>query len=134
MDDGSSSSAVKKLKNEWALFWESIAGEEDDSEKDAFQTGKLEALTLEQLREITKALSQDRKKLNQKLESLNKELDLNAAKLESLRLVGGEDEATLKRIGELTDMGQTLSDQLNKLDENIRRARFSEDEIRAEEL
>jgi hypothetical protein len=119
MGEGSSNrSMVKNLKNEWALFWESIAGEGPVG--DAFETGKLEVLNSDQLHDIIKALSQDRKRLNQKLESLHKELELNGAKLESTRLVGGQVEETLNRINELSDIGQVLSEQLNKLDEKIK--------------
>jgi hypothetical protein len=56
-------------------------------------------------------------------------LELNAAKLESLRLVGSEDEDTLKRIGELNDIGQVLTEQLNKLDEKIKWTRIKQEEI-----
>ncbi len=132
-EDGSSISSrsrVKNLKNEWALFWESIAGE--GQEANSFETGRLEVLNPDQLRDIIKALSQDRKRLNQKLESLHKELELNSAKLESIRLVGGEDDETLKRINELSDIGQILSEQLNKLDEKIKWTRVRQEEVQAE--
>lgn len=128
MEDGSSNSIVKNLKNEWTLFWESIAGEEPIS-ADAFETGKLDILSVDQLQEITRSLSQDRKRLNQKLESLNKELELNTAKLESLRLVGSEDNSTVQRINELSDIGQFLSEQLHKLDEKIRWTRSKQQEF-----
>ena len=121
MDDGSSKSIVMSLKNEWSLFWESITG--DNVPADAFETGKLEVLTPAQLQEITRSLSQDRKRIHQKIETLNKELDLNAIKLESLRLVGGPEDDTLRRIVELNDIGQFLSDQLQKLDEKIKATR-----------
>jgi hypothetical protein len=144
MDDGSSNenkSAVSRLKNEWALFWESIAGDEAEDEAslqakadDAFHTGKLEILSVEQIHEISKKLSQDRKRLHQKLETLNKELDLNAAKLETLRLVGGSEEETLKRINELNDIGQILGNQLSKLDEKIKWARGKQKQFLAEAL
>jgi len=126
MSDDGSRSLAKNLKNEWALFWESIAGDEQD--ESAFETGKLEVLNLDQLHDIIKALSQDRKRLNQKLESLNKELELNSVKLESIRLVGGPDEETLKRINELSDIGQVLSEQLGKLDEKIKWTRIRQEE------
>jgi hypothetical protein len=135
MGDGSRSTLVKSLKDEWNLLWESIAGEKEDeknSEPDAFVTGKLEALTLDQVKEITKSLSDDRKKLNQKLEKLNKEIDLNSAKLESLRLVGSQDETTLKRIVELNDLGQSMAESLHRLDLKLRRAHQREEEIRQE--
>jgi len=130
MDDGSSKSILKNIKDEWALFWESISGEGHSA--DAFETGKLEVLDLNQLHEITRALSQDRKRLNQKLESLNKELELNSAKLETIRLVGGKDDETLKRINELSDVGQVLSDQLTKLDEKIKWTRHRQEEFLTE--
>lgn len=147
-DDGSSSSnsnsnnsAMKNLKNEWALFWDSIAGDEIEDPAtiqakadDAFHTGKLKILGVEQLRDISKALSQDRKRLHQKLESLNKELDLNTAKLETLKLVGSSEVDTLKRINELNDIGQVLGNQLNKIDEKIKWTRGKEQEFLEDQL
>jgi hypothetical protein len=131
MGDGSSSRGiVNALKNEWALLWEAFSDKEEitDNSDDAFSTGKLEVLTAAQVREITKSLSEGRKKLNQKLETLNREIDLNTAKLESLDLVGGDKEATLKRINELSDIGQSVTDALLKLDNKLRQAREQEDE------
>jgi DNA repair exonuclease SbcCD ATPase subunit len=133
MGDDSSRSIVKSLKNEWALFWEAFHGEEVTEEtKDAFESGKLEVLSLSQVREITKALIEDRKRLNQKLETLSKEIDLNSAKLESLRLVGGEEDETLKRIHELNDLGQSMATAMEKLDSQLRAVRDKEVEIQEE--
>jgi hypothetical protein len=127
MSDDGSRTIVKGLKHEWALFWESITG--DPHAEDAFETGKLEVLNADQLHDITKALSQDRKRIHQKLESLHKELELNSVKLESLRLVGSEAEGTLKRITELNDIGQYLSEQLHKLDEKMKWAHSKQEQI-----
>lgn len=132
MGDDSSRSIVKTLKNEWSLLWDAFQGEENETAKstdDAFVNGKLEVLSLDQIREMTKALVEDRKKLNQKMESLSKEIDLNSAKLESLRLVGGEEEDTLKRIHELHDLGQSMATALTKLDKQLREIRDQEDKI-----
>jgi len=134
MGDDSSRSIVKALKNEWSLFWEAFQGEESESkteksEQNSFDNGKVEVLTLDEIREITKALVQDRKKINQKIESLSKEIDLNSAKLESLRLVGGEEDGTLKRIHELNDLGQSMAEALNKLDKQLRQIREQENRI-----
>ncbi len=134
MGDGSRSSLVKSLKGEWNLLWESLAGDKDESASvdsdDAFETGKLKILSIDQINEITKNLSEDRKKLNQKIEKLQKEIELNSAKLESLRLVGSPDQSTLKRIVELTDLGQSLAEQLEKIDQKIRSARQLEDGLK----
>ncbi len=129
------------LKTEWSLFWDTILGDDDSDQegkknedgletKDPFVNGKLESLSLEQIKAITRALSSDRKKLNQKMESLNKELELNAAKLESLKLVGGDFEEPLVRIDELNSQGQKFSEQMNEISERLRLARQREDEIK----
>lgn len=144
MDDGSisakkaaKSTFVSDLKNEWSLFWEGLIGEDDEdlevkklASRDPFVNGKLEILTLEQIKVITKALSSDRKKLNQRLEMINKEIEENTAKIESLKLVGGETEEALQRIGELTDLGQQLSDKLAQINDRLKIARQREDEIK----
>lgn len=133
MGDDSSRSFVQSLKNEWALLWEVFSEEEtDESHKDAFETGKLDILGPEQIRDMTKALSEGRRKLNQKLETVNKELDSNAAQLEQLRAQGKSDEDTVKRINELNDLGQSVSDALVRLDERLKMARQREEELREE--
>lgn len=132
---GQSKSFVKGLKTEWSLFWESIVGDDEvdpvgNVEKDPFLSGKIELLSLDKIKAITKALSQDRKRLNQRLESLNKELDLNAAKLDSLRLAGAEAGDTEFKINELSDLGQAVSDQLAKIDDRLKLARNREKQLR----
>lgn len=131
MGDDSSRSIVKALKNEWSLFWEVFQSRKgtNKSEEDVFNTGKLEVLNLDQIKEITKALLEDRTKINQKMESISKEIDLNSTKLESLRLVGASDEETLKRIHELNDLGQNMSYALAKIDEQLREIRERESQI-----
>ncbi|WP_413585509.1 hypothetical protein [Bdellovibrio sp. HCB274] len=135
MGDDSNRSIVNSLKNEWALFWEAFQGDEEvtDETKNAFEAGKLDVLSLSQVREITKALIEDRKRINQKLETLNKEIDLNSVKLDSLRLVGAEENETMNRIHELNDMGQGMAIALQKLDEQLRAVRDKEVEIQEEE-
>lgn len=123
------------LKTEWNLFWETILGEDESEEskeatKDPFVTGKLEVLSLEQIKAITKALSADRKLLNQRLEALNKEIEGNTTKVESLKLVGGEPEEAVRQINELTDLGHSLSEQLNRINERLKIARSREDIIK----
>ncbi|MBX3040089.1 MAG: hypothetical protein KF789_05195 [Bdellovibrionaceae bacterium] len=137
MEDDSRNSIVKSLKNEWSLFWDSLAGEEDgveneDKNEDPFESGRLSVLSLDDVKKLTRELSQGRKTLNQRLENLNKEIELNSAKLESLRLVGSSDEDTLSKINELTDQGQKLAHDLAELDSRLRFAREEEDRIRRE--
>lgn len=127
-------SFVEGLKTEWNLFWETIlgeveAGDEQESE-DAFITGKLEQLSLEQVKSITKALSLDRKKLHQKLESLNKELESSSTRLESLALVSGNPEDSQSKISELNELGLKLSEELNKINDRLKLARRREDQLK----
>lgn len=131
MGDDSSKSILKSLKNEWSLFLEAFQGEEENKKSENEEL-EIEPLDLEQIRQLTKALSDDRKKLNQKLESLSKEIDLNSAKLESLRLVGKEDQVVLQRIHELHDLGQGLAQAVTKLDLRLREMREQEDQINEE--
>lgn len=120
-------SFLEDLKIEWNLFWKNIIGDEvEESSKDPFEDGRLESLTVDQVRAITKALSSDRKLLNQKLESLNKEINLNTTKLESLKLVGGDYQDTFERLNQLSDFGQSLSQQLIQVDERLKLARTRE--------
>lgn len=133
-DDSRRRSIVDSLKNEWSLLWESIAGDGEEEgtpeNENSFENGQVRVLSLEDIRRLTRDLSHGRRTLNQRLESLHKELELNTAKLESLRLVGGEDEATVRKINELSEQGQRLSNELSQLDEKLKLARTHEDKIR----
>lgn len=127
----SDQSILQSLKTEWQMFWHGLIGDDEAApEPDAFITGKLSMLSLEQIRDLTRVLSQDRKKLNQKLESLSKELDLNSAKLESMRLVGGDTEETIHKVNTLSDLGQKLSQELSVLDKKLKTTRQYEDKLR----
>jgi hypothetical protein len=135
MGDDSSRSLVKALKNEWSLFWEAINGEESEFGKADSEFEKMDpptVMSLDQVRELTRKLVEDRKKLNQKLELISKEIDLNSAKLESLRLVGAEGVETLERIHELNDLGQNMAVALVNLDKKLREIREREDRINEE--
>ncbi len=125
MGDDSSRSIVKTLKNEWSLFWEVFQGEEE-------KETTLTSLSQDEVKAATKALLNDRKMINQKFESLSKEIDLNTAKLESLKLVGGDEEATLRRLDELNDLGQNMSDAMTRIDRKLREMREHEERLLAE--
>ena len=132
MGDDSSRSLVKALKNEWSLLWDAINGEEsnrDETENELGKNDPLSVMTLSQVRDLAKKLIEDRKQLNQKLELVSKEIDLNSAKLESLRLVGAEGVDTLQRIHDLHDLGQSMATALSNLDKKLRDIREKENQI-----
>lgn len=134
MGDDSSRSIVNSLKNEWSFLWEALQSDKKVSgviEED-FGDGTLEVLTLDKIREITKILVDDRKRFNQRLESISKEIELNTAKLESLQLVGANDDDVVKRIHELHDLGVQMAETLSKLDKKLRHIRDQEDVLQEE--
>jgi len=122
-NDGSSSSSASflgGLKLEWNLFWLSLT-ESTENEAD-----KIESLSQSQLNNLKRVLSNDKKLLNQKLESLKKEIDLNLAKLEALKLVGGSTEDTIRNLDSLHDVGEKISAEINKIDEKLKVTRLIE--------
>ena len=117
-------SFVDALKNEWQLFWAGLKSSEDE-----FDRAELQPLDLPKIKALTKTLSDERKKLNRRLETIQKEIELNTAKLESLKLVGASPEETVERISELTDLGQLVVDQLSKVDNRLDWARRQQSAI-----
>lgn len=132
MGDDSRKSLVNTLKNEWALLWESLGAEdaEHPETENAFETGRVRSLTLDDVRRLTREMSNGRRRLNRRLESLHKEIELNSAKLESLRVVGGEDDETVRKIHELTEQGQQVTHELDELNRKLRLAREHEDRLK----
>lgn len=125
-------SLIKQLKtnqqaqanqNEGSSFWDYLTGDE------GFRTSQLPALKLDEIHTLTKSLSDARKKINQKLERIKKELDLLTIKLDSLKLVGGNDEETLERITDLTNQGGELVSELEKLDSNLKLVRDQREQL-----
>lgn len=148
-DDGSSHNKglIKGFLDEWNLFWDGVSEEKlgernnqlahldfDENQIEAIsrnrESGKIETLTIEDVRNIMKNLSDSRKTINQKLEFVQKEIDLNQLKLESIRLVGGNDQDVLKRISDLTTQGVDLATELDGLNRKIEMARKKEESLR----
>lgn len=118
---------IGNLKKEWSLFWETFI---EDEIKDEVLRDKIETLSPEQIEALCKAISFERKRLNQRLESLKKEIDLNSAKLEALKLVGGDLGDTIQNLNRLSDLGQEVSLQLEKVDKRLKIIRYNEDKLR----
>lgn len=123
-------SLVQSIKNEWSLFWDSLAKDSKIQEDGETLGGNaLKVMSVDDVKELTKSLSQSRRKLNQKLESLNKEIELNSVKLEALSRTGQNGEDTLRRMRELNEQGQKISHELAKLDETLKYARAHQEQI-----
>jgi DNA repair exonuclease SbcCD ATPase subunit len=120
--NNSSKSLVKNLKTEWSLFWDSISGDFiENPPEDPFESGHVKILTLDQVKEISRSLSKSRRQVNQKIESINKEIE---------HVSGKEDEETMRRIHELSDQGQALSQELSGIDERLKRVRAAEEQLK----
>ncbi len=117
--------STNPFKIEWSLFWDGLLRDHDEPEGD----DPLKALTREQISKLIKDLSAQRKQLHKQIESVNKEIELNSAKLESLKLVGSEPEETLTRINQLNDQGEALSSELQKLNQKLQWVRTHEKEM-----
>jgi len=138
-------SFLENIKTEWHMFWAGIVGDDEKDVEvskngllsedkndfpDAFVTGKLQVLSIEQVKLITRALSQDRKKINQRIEQIHREIELNSERLESIKLVGGDVADTIDEINKLNDLGMKLSLQLEKVSQQLDRFRSREDELK----
>lgn len=123
-----SGSFVSSLKNEWSLFWDGITGSDIGSENPhpEFGTVSPQPLTMKQIKDITKALSEEKKRLNQRLEYIKREIELNSTKLQSLQIVGGDADETERKLGELNEQGRHLSMELHELDTRLKLVRHQE--------
>lgn len=131
-DESNESNEIKEIKTstnpfriEWSLFWGGLLG---DNEKE-LGNDPLKALTRDQLLKLIKDLSAQRKHLHKQIESVNKEIEENTEKLESLELVGSSQEDTISRLNQLGDLGQALSSELNTLNQKLKWVRTHEKEI-----
>ncbi len=129
-----SRSIVKSLKNELSMLLEVFQTENKEEVPQEHGLDFLEELDSEEVHDAIKVLSQQRRALNQKLESVQKELDLNFAKLESLKLAKADSLDVEKRIQDLGELGATVSENLSNVDKELRNYRVREDELQAEYL
>lgn len=120
------SSIVQSLIKEWSLFWASITEDFEEDKDLELPDGKLQALSLEQIQTMMKALSVDRKTLHQEMELLKEKLDEENNKLETVKLVQGDVQSVLQQIDQYHEIGQALNEALTKIDERIREARQQE--------
>lgn len=106
------------LSEEWKLLWDGLLGE-DSTEEDGELLEPPQPLTKDQIKHLKKELSKHRQGLNRELEVIRKEMDSLSEKLETLKLVGGDSEETLSRLGVLTERGMYLTNKLEKIDKKI---------------
>ena len=131
---GDGRSIVKSLKNEISMLLEVFQSADEDKNAQDSEMDFLEDLDSDEVQDAIKVLSQQRRALNQKLESVQKELDLNMAKLESFKLSKIDFSDIEKRIQDLGNLGANISEKLELVDKELREYRVRDDELQAEFL
>lgn len=131
-------SFLEGIKQEWQLFWHTIVDEFSDSNSEAKSSDLLNSnvasqLNSEKIRTLSRTLSADRRKINQRLEKIQKEIELNQAKLESLQISGQSTDAVNQRINELHELGGLMSQELQVVDARIKKTREIENRWQSEE-
>ncbi len=129
-------SFLQELRKDWTMFWHAFVGEAE-SISEAINSNEMtvpQPLTLEKVKELTKSLSQNRKKLNQQLEKIKKEIDESTSRVETLNLVGGSIHETIDRIAELNKLGQKTNHELTVVNEKIKKARRIESQLKKLEI
>jgi hypothetical protein len=130
-------SFLDNFKTEWKLFWHGIIGEDENPNEskpsqNPFSPDRMRLLTVEQIKQITRALSQDRKRLHQRIEEIQKEIDVLSENIESQELVGSNTNPTILQIQKLSDIGHQLSQQLENVNNQLDRFHDRELELKLE--
>ena len=116
MNDGPSN--FSGLQKEWSLLVHSFL---DQAPKDKKIISKLnpQALSLDQIGIVKKDLSQQRKILNQKIETINLQIDKLSGIIENLKLVGSETSEFHDEIDLLHLQGEKISSQIYSVEQKI---------------
>ena len=116
MNDGPSN--FSGLQKEWSLLVHSFL---DQAPKDKKIISKLnpQALSLDQIGIVKKDLSQQRKILNQKIETINLQIDKLSGIIENLKLVGSETSEFHDEIDLLHQQGEKISSQIHSVEQKI---------------
>lgn len=126
MNDGSRS--FNGLREEWSLLVHSII---DDTNEPSEKSEKLnlQELSLEQIKSVRSDLSQQKKLLHLKIENIKNRIDLLGSIIENLELVGSDPDQIMIEIQLLNDEGQTISDEIAKLDSKIKKIHELKDKL-----
>lgn len=132
MENEPSGNTKSTLMDEWYLFWKSLK-KGDSHLETGFGARPLGAMSPQQIKEMIRVLSQDRRRLNQKIEEVHKDIESITEILETSASLSvnqqKEEPAMLHKMNELNDRGQKLSHELAALDEKLSLARSLEREL-----
>lgn len=94
-----------------------------------FSKGALQSVTLEQVRQIIKALSDERQRINKSIEQTRSEIEAKSDNMKNLRLARVDLNALIQEVNQLNDKGLQLSLQLQQVTHLLNHFRLREDEL-----
>lgn len=124
---------LDELRKEWKLFWETLLPDENKTLID-LDAAQVALLSREEIKTCIKSLSLKKNEIHRELEKIQKEIELNQAKRESLSLVGGDFESVDERLNVLSELGSSLSEQLEVLNHRLKLMRQRDDSLKRQEL
>lgn len=128
MGDDRSRRAEKSLfdifKEEWSLFFESFIEDDEvklQSQNLSLGTNELlDRMSFEEIEDLKRNLSAERKSINQQLEILQKEVDRLNETYEQARFQSEDTSRIQNEMNVLSDKGHKLSHKLNRLNERLK--------------
>lgn len=124
---------LQSLKDEWELFWASFTEEAPEQKPLVLTAAEIEIshLSPDELNDLVKKMSSYKKKIHQRIEDIQSEIDETKQKVESVMLVGGDTQDIIEDIEALEDEGFELTEEIQKIDAKLKLVRQSL-ELRAE--
>jgi len=105
------------LRDEWSLLVHSII--DDGSADEKMQKADLQELSIEQIKNVKRDLSEQRKNLNREIEQIKSRIERAHAVLENLELVGSAPDDIQNEIEKLNQQGEKISGQITTIDKQL---------------
>ena len=111
------------LAAEWSLLLHSFAEADSDQKEKLLNNIKTIGLDANSLKNIKKNLSDQRRQMNQRMETIKTHIDELHAVIENLELVKSDQEDIQKQIHQLITEGEQISEQVVLIEKELKRIR-----------
>lgn len=111
------------LAAEWSLLLHSFAEADSDQKEKLLNNIKTIGLDANSLKNIKKSLSDQRRQMNQRMESIKTHIDELHAVIENLELVKSDPEDIQKQIHQLIAEGEQITEQVVLIEKELKRIR-----------